>query len=235
MRTTPSQQEDNALRNGLSVLEPTSFPDLEQALQLFEKDYAPPLSVSARPSPPRWRSLWLWSPLLMGTACVALFFLLPAATTQHALMAKGVALEFWYTGPQVNYRTQQQARNGEVLVPGTQFHLKMRSQHNEHGMLVLVNQKGKVTALAPLAGKQSLPVTALQQTFQPLEMDDYLGKERLFALFSKNPFTLKDVENTFAKAFRQAQKQLLRMSPQSNRWRVVWSLWYEKQALRKKP
>ena len=230
------QQEDQSLRDSLSVLKPPAFPDVEQALQSFHSNHAPS-TTQQNQSTPWWKNLWLLSPTLAaGAFCLLMLFVWPDPSQNTTpSIAKGTSLELWYTGPRLGFRSQRKARDGEKLLPGTQIKFKLRSHRKDYGMLVLVNQQGKVTVLAPLEGRSSLPLARLQNALGPLELDDYIGKERVFALFAPKPFSSQAVQQTFTRAFQQAQKRLLAMAPQSKQWQLVWSLWYEKQPLRGKP
>ena len=96
-------------------------------------------------------------------------------------MAKGIALKLWYTGAALKFRAKSRVQEGDTLSPGDQIQLTYENHRAMHMVVASINHKGEVSILAPLEGKSSQRVAIGKGAFEVLELDDYIGQERLFA------------------------------------------------------
>jgi len=101
----------------------------------------------------------------------------------------------------VHYRLgskiSQKTQNNEVLYPGDLIQFSYSLTKPTWVMIVSVNSKGEFSVFAPLGGKKSILVQKGAGNFPKkgsLELDDYIGYERLWILHSAQAFDLKKVQ-----------------------------------------
>jgi len=103
----------------------------------------------------------------------------------------------------------------EKLAPGTFIQFDLRVFRKLHLMIASINQKGEISLFVPLEGQKSLLVSSGVQPLPAngsLELDKYLGLERIFVAVSLRSFHAGQLKTSMKKAFHKAKKELSKMS-----------------------
>jgi len=115
----------------------------------------------------------------------------------------------------------------DILYPGDLMKFSYQLSDDFQMMIVSVDQNGKVSIFVPFgerssmlvkAGKGSLPVQE-----DSLELDDFIGKERIFVLYSKHRFWYKDVKRSLQRVF-QEKKVLSKVKLIPGTWKIAKSI-----------
>lgn len=231
----------------------TSLPAaLEEALQATSAATPAPVTHSSpwQQLQQHWQQLLWW--LSVGTAgAFGLLFLIkgnpiavepptqPRSTLVHTApakqpkplrrMAKGVALKLWYTGAALRFKAKARVQEGDALSPGDQIQLTYENNRPMYMVIASINEKGEVSILAPLDGKTSQRLDAGKGAFEVLELDDYIGQERLFALSALSSFSVTQAKASLKRAFAAAGGKLKQIQTIKGPWMVGWSLLIRKQ------
>ncbi|TNE50137.1 MAG: DUF4384 domain-containing protein [Deltaproteobacteria bacterium] len=117
----------------------------------------------------------------------------------------------------------QWTRDGERLRPGALIQFTYQLSIPQSMMIVSLNQAGKVSVFFPLGKRQSVLRQAGTGTLPPnqsLELDDSIGKERIFVIASTKPFSLSAVQEALLQAFKQKGGDLAACTQLSKPWNI---------------
>lgn len=103
----------------------------------------------------------------------------------------------------------------EVLHPGDLIQFDYHFKKPVYLMILSMNQKGMINQIVPFGKIKSALFQAGQRTIPKdgsLELDNYLGEERIFVIYNKKPFQLEKVRKDLQKAYKLSQKRLAKMN-----------------------
>lgn len=120
------------------------------------------------------------------------------------------------------YLHKQTTRIGEKLQAGDGVQLSYQVPEAMHVMMISVNSQGAVSVFVPLGGQRSIQVapgmgSLPRQT--SLALDNYVGPERFFILFSKKMFATSVVKQKVQQAFQTAGQSLASMKLLLGPWK----------------
>jgi hypothetical protein len=157
----------------------------------------------ARPRP-RWRPA-------LAAACACLLLAIGAWILWGEKQRTG-GVVFKGEAPALSFRVE---REGRVLAgrahmqlrPGDRIRFAYSLGEDAYLLIVNLDDEGKATVYYPLGGGESLPVQAGQEVFLPgsIRLDEYLGPERIFAVFTREPLSAGDIQSAAVRAFRRVK------------------------------
>ncbi len=121
------------------------------------------------------------------------------------------------------YLHKQATRLGEPLFARDGVQLSYQVPGATHVMLISVNERGETSVFAPLGGASSIqvqPGTGTLPRDTSLALDNYLGLERFFVLYSDQPFATSAVKQAVQQAFLQANQSLQAMKSLPGPWKI---------------
>lgn len=114
--------------------------------------------------------------------------------------------------------------NGQVLHPGDLVQFVYRLPKNLHVMIISMNEQGKLSTFVPLTAKNSVLVHEGKGTLpfggKSLELDDYIGKERIFIVSSHQPFSLKNMNTLVKQEFIRKNRRLEYLTKFTGPWQI---------------
>jgi hypothetical protein len=147
-----------------------------------------------------------WRPAL-AAACACLLLAVGAWILWRSEDRPG-GVAFKGEAPSLSFRVE---RGGRVfpgrahmqLRPGDRIRFAYSLVEDAYLLIVNLDNDGKATVYYPSGGGSSLPVRAGQKVFLPgsIRLDEYLGPERIFAVFTREPLSASDVESAAGRAF----------------------------------
>lgn len=161
------------------------------------------------------------------------------ARSLHALhpvlqrIPKGLSIRLWYTGAGLKFRAKSEVRDGDTLEPGDLIQLSYHTAEPTYLVIASINHRGDVSILAPLEGKKSLLLKKGKGTLETLELDEYIGVEKLVALTSTSPFSIERVRRSIRSAFYRSQRRVQNIHLIPGSWTQSWTLLIRKN-MRKK-
>ncbi|HAA56901.1 MAG TPA: hypothetical protein DCE42_19195 [Myxococcales bacterium] len=229
-------QEEQDVRELFQLLEPLheELPPLEESLAACKERFAQERAHLTPKKRQQRQTIWMrllgWS-LLPAAGFAALMLFVNMKTNMPVeRIPKGFSMSLWYTGKALGYRAKAQVREAQVLVPGDQIQFEYKSPAETHILIASLNQRGEVSRYVPLDGSMSQRLQRGHGYFAPLELDDYIGLERIFVLVSHRPFSAKKAKRAIQQAFTKHKRRWSRLRHIPGPWRVQWSL-----SIRKKP
>ena len=117
----------------------------------------------------------------------------------------------------------QWLKNNQALKEGDLVQFSYVSPIPYYIMVVGVNEKGESYVFAPYKKKKSIRISSGHGKIPndtALELDDYLGLERFFFVYSDKPFQLKILRSSIKKAFQGAKGKLLHLRSLPGTWQV---------------
>lgn len=124
--------------------------------------------------------------------------------------------------------------NGDLLREGDQLRLSYDSDGLSYILVVSVDDTGLVTPLYPDDGSRSMEIVPGMNVPLPggIELDNFVGFERIFALFSTDPLRFDDVSYAVKQLYADPQKGKLDIGhidqlPMSNEIAQA-SIWFQK-------
>jgi hypothetical protein len=140
----------------------------------------------------------------------------PQMTAKHTKAVFGV----------VHFREGQRysrwTNNQQSLQPGDLIQFAYQIPIEMNLMIVGINNKGEVSAFFPLGGKKSVKIRAgtgtLPNNQQSLELDDYIGKERLFMVTSHKSFLFKSLQHSILQSYFGAWGDVEKMKHIEGPW-----------------
>ncbi len=150
---------------------------------------------TTRATAPWWRGPRAWAPLAFALLIAAAVWRLPGpdgAGDTHRLKGGGAALRMYVNqaeGPAL-------AEPGAPLGPGAQVQFRYDAGGHSHVYVVSVDGSGVIGALYPSDGGASVAIEPGADRVLPgsIILDDAVGPERVFALFSRAPLGFEEVE-----------------------------------------
>lgn len=101
-----------------------------------------------------------------------------------------------------------------VLEPGALIQFELHLYKALHVAVLSINQKGVISAFVPLSAKKSIYKPQGKQSLPykgSLELDDYIGLERIFVLFSKHAFSMNTARKHIRQAYIRARRNIKKM------------------------
>jgi hypothetical protein len=152
----------------------------------------------------------LWRPALVAaSACLLLvlgLWLLIHKEEQPQIVA------FKGETPSLAFRVERQGnvfegRPNMCLRPGDRIRFAYSIGEDAYLIIANVDNDGRVTAYYPAGTGSSLFIRKAEQVFLPgsIRLDEYIGKERIFAVFTRKPIRFQAVESAVQKAWRQSK------------------------------
>jgi len=167
---------------------------------LFEK--RPSLNLTHEPV----RKSWL--PALAG-ACAVLLVVI-GVWLFAGLGDEPGGIVFKGAAPALRVRVE---RRGHVfegnsplrLRPGDRIRFAYSVPEDAYLFIVNVDNEGRITPYYPARGKHSIGISRGTQVFLPgsIRLDDYLGKERIFAVFTRDPIAFEKLAAAIRTAFER--------------------------------
>ena len=116
-----------------------------------------------------------------------------------------------------------QAAPSQVLHPGDFIQFAYSAGRPHHVMIVSLNDKGEVSLFVPFSqSKQSYRVDSgrglLPDALGTLELDDYIGKERIFFVYASKSFTFAQLKRTIEQSFQQADRSVEKLKALPGPW-----------------
>jgi len=147
----------------------------------------------------------------------------------NKMIPKGISFSLMAIGQATGYQKKVKVKNGEVLYEGDQIQIQYHFPRKMHMMVASINQKGEVSIFAPLSGKKSMMTPKEKGHFAPLELDDYIGLERIVAFASETPFEASSIKKHLQQAFQKAGKDLLLLKQVDGEQPIAWTVLLNKQ------
>jgi len=133
--------------------------------------------------------------------------------------ADAIAMLYYVKGS----KQSRYARDQQRLHPGDLIQFVYRLRRPAYVMVVSLNQRGEISSFVPLHQTSSVLTPQRRGAFPPssaLQLDDYLGLERIFMLLAPTPFTLRRVKAALRRGYRQAGRDLHRLTALSGPWQA---------------
>ncbi len=170
--------------------------------ELYER--VPRLELGeARPRPS-------WRPVL-AAACACLLLAVGAWILWGGKQREG-GVAFKGEAPALGFRVERGGRVFEGrahmrLHPGDRLRFAYSLGEDAYLLILNLDGDGKAAVYYPSGGGESLPVRAGQEVFLPgsIRLDEYIGPERIFAVFSREPLSASDVESAAVRAFQRTK------------------------------
>lgn len=147
----------------------------------------------------------LWRPVFLGAsfaaaAAVLVVALVPEQGVEPTIRAKGASI----VELAVDRGGASVAPEGQPLRAGDHLGLRYTTTLR-YLMLLSVEASGRVSIYLPQDGAQSIAIRPGRQVVleQGVELDDYVGPERLIALLSEAPLRVDEVRAAVGEAFAQ--------------------------------
>lgn len=160
----------------------------------------PRLELAEEKPRPRWR-------LALSAACaclllaLGLWFFWGGQDHPGGVIFKGEA-------PALSFRVERQGRvfAGRAhmqLQPDDRIRFAYSVGEDAYLLIVNLDGNGRATVYYPPCGGDGLAIGAGQGVFLPgsIRLDEYVGRERIFAVFSREPIRASDVESAAGRAF----------------------------------
>jgi len=149
----------------------------------------------------------------------------PALAAACACLLLAIGLWFFWSGedrpgsvafkgeaPALSFRVERQGRVFEgrahmQLRPGDRVRFAYSLGENAYLLIINLDGEGKTTAYYPSGSDESLAVKAGQKVFLPgsIRLDQYLGPERIFAVFTRKPLSVSEVESAVDRAWKRTR------------------------------
>jgi hypothetical protein len=208
------------------------------------------LELAHEPVEKPWFSWFFWQGMLAtcGAACLLLVVpllhgeqgaLVPSTAKKRAfvpvqqhrgLIAKGHSIHLDAIGHATQFKRKIRVRNNEILYSGDQiqFSYLFPGKNGTHIVIASLEQSGRVSVY--LSGKQgqSLLVRPRKGAFPVWELDDTLGRERIWVLTSTKPFAVRSVKAALKRAFRRAKGVLSGIRRIDGDWQTSWTALIQK-------
>jgi hypothetical protein len=152
----------------------------------------------------------LWRPALAAVcACLLLVF---GLWFFMGMEEQPTAVAFKGETPTLAFRVERQGNVFEgrphmLLYPGDRIRFAYSIVEDAYLILINVDNDGRVTTYYPAGTGRSLDIPKGEEVFLPgsIRLDEYIGKERIFAVFTREPIRLQVVESAVRKAWRQSK------------------------------
>jgi len=117
-----------------------------------------------------------------------------------------------------------QAESKQELYPGDFIQFAYSAGHPYHVMIISLNDKGEVSLFVPFSdSKQSHQVEAgrglLPDALGTLELDDYVGMERIFFVYASKAFGFNELKQVVEKSFQKAGRSLTKLKSLPGPWK----------------
>ncbi len=202
-----------------------------------------------------WQSTWKAAWIATAAACCLLLFVVPYPSGKSSgtllqkqsskrttprpgvLWAKGSwQVQLYAISYQTRYKRKILVRQHDLLFEGDQIQFVVRGDagSQRHLMILSTNKHGKHAVYISEKDRRSrvLLGSGQQVKLPVLEMDDYVGRETIFVLSSRNRFSVQQVKQALDRAFLDAGRKLERMSVPQGPWIVLQAISIQK---KKKP
>jgi hypothetical protein len=167
-------------------------------------DRIPRLELQEARPRPRWRPA-------LAAACACLLLAIGAWLFWGDEDRPG-GVAFKGEAPAVSFRVERQGRVFEGrahmrLQPGDRVRFAYSLGEDAYLLIVNLDGAGKATVYYPPGGGDSLQVRAGQEVFLPgsIRLDEYLGPERIFAVFTREPLNASDVESAADREWKRVK------------------------------
>ncbi|MBN2499005.1 MAG: DUF4384 domain-containing protein [Deltaproteobacteria bacterium] len=168
------------------------------------------LETGRQPSMLRW-----WPALAAACACMLLlagvWMLWPAGPAEPATGS----VRFKGCTPRASFRVERQGRvfagrSGMRLLAGDRICFAYSISEDAYLLVVNVDGQGRPSIYYPAGAACSAAIRAGEEVFLPIStrLDDYLGPERIFALFSRRLLTCAAVEAAVRRAWAGSVEDL---------------------------
>jgi hypothetical protein len=149
----------------------------------------------------------------------------PSPILRHipAMQAKLTRPVFGMVHLRKGSRYSQWATHHQTLRPGDLIQFAYQMPTTLHLMIVGINNKGEVSAFFPLGGDKSVPMPPGKGTLpqgNSLELDDYIGQERLFMITSTRPFSFALIKRSLQVGYLRNGRELSRFQDLPGPWQV---------------
>jgi hypothetical protein len=169
---------------------------------LYER--VPRLDLKETRPRPRWR------PALAAT-CACLLLAIGAWLFWGGEERPG-GVAFKGEAPALSFRVEREDRVFEgrahmQLRPGDRIRFAYSLGEDAYLLIINLDGEGKTTAYYPSGGGDSLAVEAGQKVFLPgsIRLDEYLGPERIFAVFTRKPLRVSEAEAAADRAWERTR------------------------------
>lgn len=121
-------------------------------------------------------------------------------------------------------------RSGSVLAPGDQVRFVVGPGNFNYLLIASIDGAGVTSIYYPFDGKRSAPLTREPRQELPgsVVLDQTLGSERVYALFSREPLSAKQVSIELLRVGREHSNTLRRHRDLRVRAKAQESIWFEK-------
>jgi hypothetical protein len=167
-------------------------------------DRIPRLDLEEERSRPRWR-------LALSAACACLLLAVGAWLFWGGDDRPGGVI-FKGETPALGFRVERMGHVSEGrahmrLRPGDRIRFAYSIGEDAYLLIANLDDDGRVTVYYPPGGGDSPAIRAGQEVFLPgsIRLDEHVGEERIFAVFTRKPMRASDVESVAGRAFRQAK------------------------------
>jgi hypothetical protein len=164
----------------------------------------PRLDLKEERPRPRWR-------LAFSAACACLLLALGLWIFWGGEKHPGGVI-FKGEAPALSFRVERKGRVSAgrahmQLQPGDRVRFAYSIGEDAYLIIVNLDGDGKATVYYPPGGGDSPAIRAGQEVFLPdsIRLDKYLGRERIFAVFTRKPIRASDAESAAGRAWERAK------------------------------
>jgi hypothetical protein len=164
----------------------------EAAAQLRQRfsEHVLPRTLARVTQRRRWVG-WKWMPVLLAPALAAaalLFYLRPQGEPEYAFKGGPALTVYARHGDRV-----WKLRDGQKLQPGDELRFVVAPAGHRYVLVASLDGAGQASIYYPFGGERSAAVASGAELPGSIKLDETLGRERLFALFSDEPLSTADV------------------------------------------
>jgi len=215
-----------ALKKEVESLE--NIPEPQQSLQEFHRILSSKKKKREGPS-----FAWFWSVRLASFAAVFSCLLLiyfgggeHRKGQEQGLLAKGLDAKMLYSHRVqlvggFAYTKPRFAKEEQTLYPSDIVQFSYRTTQSLAVMLVGLNQKGEIYILSENDTKRSVRIPPGFGSFpkkEAFELDDFIGLERFFLIYSDNTFQFAEVKKTLREMWKAHGGDLRKLDVLNGPW-----------------
>jgi hypothetical protein len=149
------------------------------------------------------QKLWLLRPVWLSAMAVFVLLVAILAIWKIQSLEPAVpAVHFKGSTPQLLYRVERQGtvfpgKSYMELQPGDRLRFAYSVDDAAYLTIVSLDQTGRLSWYYPSIPAQSIPIFAGQEVFLDgsIRLDDFLGLERIYAIFSRTPLSAQQIDN----------------------------------------